>query len=391
MSVIACDISGARHTVISHRAMSSINAEGGYGVSGNLARLLDATTHIVWSATPDGRLDYFSPSWSKLFGEPSTGEVLAPRILERLHESDRRKWQDQWIAALTEGRPYEVEYRVQSDGDLATWYFERGMPVRLTGGDQPDAWLMTATPLDVHKQREQKLREMVTRRDEFFATLLHELRNPLAPIANALDALAMDTSDRSRVDSMRGIIERQVRQLTRLVDDLLDVSRMIHGKVELQLRSVNLAEIMAVAVEAAEPIIRLRRHELTCETPRPPVVIQADSVRLTQALTNLLINAAKYTNPGGHIRLSSEQEGGLAVIHIRDDGVGIPPEKLSEIFELFARAAPQAPTGGSDLGIGLAVSRQLIQLHGGTICAHSEGPGRGSEFIVRLPVLRRTQ
>jgi signal transduction histidine kinase len=389
MSVIACDISGARQTVITHVAMSSISGEPGCGTSGGLARLVEATAHIVWSTTPDGRLDYFSPGWSKLFGLATSGEALAPRILARLHGSDRQNWQDRWIAALADGEPYEVEYRLQRDGEPATWYFERGMPVCLTGGPKPDAWLMTATPLDRHKHCEQTLRDMVSRRDDFFATLMHELRNPLAPIANALQSLAMAKSDRSSVDSMRGIIERQVRQLTCLVDDLLDVARIIHGKVELQLRSVDLAEVIAAAIEAARPVIELRQHALTLNKPAHPVVPQADPVRLTQVLTNLLINAAKYTNPGGHIWLSSEQEGSLAIIHVRDDGVGIPPEKLSEVFELFARADPQSPSGGSGLGVGLTVSRQLIELHGGSICARSEGPGRGSEFIVKLPLVRR--
>jgi signal transduction histidine kinase len=215
--------------------------------------------------------------------------------------------------------------------------------------------------------------------------LLHELRNPLAPIANAVELLAMDI-DCSRVLALRGIIERQLSQLTRLVDDLLDVSRISHGAIELQLRPVDLAEIVAVAIETARPAMQQCNHELTVITPSEPIVLQADRVRLTQVLTNLLINAAKYTRSGGHIVLCTEREGRSVVLRVRDDGIGIPPEKLAEVFELFSRAAPRASVGGSgDLGIGLAVCRQLVELHGGSIRAHSEGPGCGSEFVVRLP------
>jgi signal transduction histidine kinase len=231
------------------------------------------------------------------------------------------------------------------------------------------------------------LSEMLRRRDAFFATLLHELRNPLAPMTNALQSLAMDATDRSRVDAMRGIIARQLHQLTRLVDDLLDVSRIALGNIKLQLRAINLAEVMAGAVEAVRPVIEQRRHELTVATSPGTIMLEADSVRLTQVLTNLLVNAAKYTHPGGHIRLSMQLTGNFVAIHVCDDGVGIPAEKLSEVFELFARAAPESSGGDSGgLGVGLAVSRQLVELHGGSIRAHSAGPGRGSEFIVSLPL-----
>jgi PAS domain-containing protein len=180
MSVIACDISGARHAVIAHRALSPHNSERCLaGVSARLESLFDATSHVVWSTTPDGCLGYFSSGWSKLFGLATA----------KLHPGDRQKWRDLWLVALAEGEPYEIDYRVQLEEEHAKWYFERGMPVCLTSTGKPDAWLVTATPLDRHKNREHTLCEMVHRRNDFFTTLLHELRNPLAPMASALQSL----------------------------------------------------------------------------------------------------------------------------------------------------------------------------------------------------------
>jgi signal transduction histidine kinase len=384
MSVIACDIPSGQCAVIAHRAYGMGGVPAPSGIPGELARLFDATSHVVWSTTADGRLTYCSSGWSDLFGSADAGELVAPRIVGRLHASDQQKWEDQWLAALDSGAAYEVEYRLE--GTQARWYVERGMPVFFTGSGLPDAWLMTATPVDRHKRCEQALRNMVHRRDDFFATLLHELRNPLAPIANAVESLGLDTADHSRVVAMRGIIERQLNQLTRLVDDLLDVSRIAHGAIELQLRPVDLADIMAVAIEAARPTLELHNHELIVMTPQDPILVQVDRVRMTQVLTNLLINAAKYTNPGGHIVLCAEREGRSVALHVADDGIGIPPEKLAEVFELFSRVAPRTPASGNGgLGVGLAVCRQLVELHGGSICAHSDGPGCGSDFVVRLP------
>jgi signal transduction histidine kinase len=227
---------------------------------------------------------------------------------------------------------------------------------------------------------------MLHRRDEFFATLLHELRNPLAPIANALDLLAGNVEDALSVNVARGIIQRQLHQLTRLVDDLLDVTRISHGNIELQRRTVDLAEVVAVAVESARPLIQLRQHSLTTAVCERPITLQADPVRLGQVLTNLLINAAKYTPSGGHISITMALDGAEATIRVRDNGIGIASEKLSEVFELFAQAAPRSSGSGGGLGVGLALAKQLVELHGGSISAYSEGSGRGSEFTIRLPV-----
>jgi signal transduction histidine kinase len=356
---------------------SAVRAEG-------LARLLDVVPHIVWSATPDGCLDYFNSTWSRLIGAVR-GEAVEAAMMKRLHANDQQRWCQNWRDALESGEPYEIEYRLQFEREPAHCYLERGTPVRQAYGSELESWLVTATRIDTQKRREEELFDMVARRDEFFAILLHELRNPLVPIANAVELLGANAANPSGVDAARGIIQRQLRQLTRLVEDLLDVSRLAHGNIDLRRCALDLTEVVTAAVEAAWPIIEMRQHELTLDAPPRSILVDGDPVRLTQVLTNLLINAAKYTRPGGHISLTAVQEGGVATIRVRDDGIGIAAEKLPIIFGLFSRATPTSSAAGSGLGVGLAVSKQLIELHGGSIFARSEGVGQGSEFTVRLP------
>jgi PAS domain S-box-containing protein len=350
-----------------------------------LARFIDVLPHIVWSATPDGRLEDFNAAWSGLIGAEKGGAVETA-MLKRVHVNDQQRWRQRWRDALESGEPYEIEYRLQWDQGPVRWYLERGTPVRQAEGAVIESWLVTAIRIDSQKRREDELLEMVVQRDRFFATLLHEIRNPLAPIANAVEQLGADTANRSLVNAARDIIQGQLGQLTCLVEDLLDVSRLAHGGIELRRRRLDLAEVVTVAVETARPLIRLRQQELTVDAPVQAILVDADPVRLAQVLTNLLINAAKYTQTGGHIWLTTEHEAAVAAIRVRDNGIGIAAAKLPVIFELFSRATTTASADDSSLGVGLAVSKQLIELHGGSICARSEGVGQGSEFTVRLPM-----
>jgi signal transduction histidine kinase len=232
----------------------------------------------------------------------------------------------------------------------------------------------------------EELQALLSRKEEFLATLLHELRNPLAPIANALELLGRHPGDTELVARARGIIQRQLRQITRLVDDLFDASRIHRKSVEMRSTRVDVAEVVAESIETAQPLIDLRRHALTTSVSFATFFVHADSMRLGQVLTNLLINAAKYTNPGGHISVIVERIAGDVVIRVRDSGVGIAPEHLSEVFELFAQPVSGSKGRMGGLGIGLAVARELMRLQGGSITVHSEGPGCGSEFIVSLPM-----
>ncbi|HYL70189.1 MAG TPA: PAS domain S-box protein [Candidatus Dormibacteraeota bacterium] len=235
------------------------------------------------------------------------------------------------------------------------------------------------------RQSEEALREADQRKDEFLALLAHELRNPLAPIRYALAAAkkpGRSPEQRQRTDA---IIERQVEHMSRLLDDLLDISRITHGSLELKKARTELTSVIGAAIETARPMLDAKKHALSLVLPKEPVRLDADAVRLAQAFSNLLINAAKYTDAGGRIQLQALREGDEAVISIRDNGIGIAAEMMPRLFRLFSQAhAPHARAEGG-LGVGLALVRGLVTLHGGTVTAKSEGPGRGTEFVVRLP------
>jgi signal transduction histidine kinase len=243
----------------------------------------------------------------------------------------------------------------------------------------------------LYRQREQlieKLREADRRKDEFLATLSHELRNPLAPLRNALHLLLVSGSTGARSDRLREIIERQVNHLVRLVDDLLEMSRINQGTLEMRNEHVELAAIVKSAVETSEPLIARARHELCVSLPNEPTWLEGDPVRLAQLLSNLLNNAAQYTEPGGRIALEARVEGGGLEIAVRDNGAGIAPEGLDRIFEMFSRGERASRRNQGGLGIGLSLSRRLAEMHGGSLSAKSEGVGKGSEFLLTLPLSR---
>ncbi|MFN3653269.1 MAG: ATP-binding protein [Armatimonadota bacterium] len=230
-------------------------------------------------------------------------------------------------------------------------------------------------------------RDADRRKNEFLAMLGHELRNPLAPVLSALEVMrSLGTSDPA-LSRAREVIERQVHSLTRLVDDLLDVSRITRGKIELRKASVELVQVIRHAVETSQPLIQSRDHHLTLELPDEPLWLSADAARLEQILANLLNNAAKYTPDGGEICVIAKRVGGLAEVRIRDNGIGIPRELLPSIFEIFVQQERSLDRAQGGLGLGLALVKNLVQMHGGDVEARSEGRGRGSEFIVRLPML----
>ena len=233
---------------------------------------------------------------------------------------------------------------------------------------------------------EDALKEADRRKDEFLAMLAHELRNPLAPILNAVQLMRMDLSAK-QLSWSRDVIERQLSYLTRLVDDLLDVSRITRGKISLAREPVEVATLIARALETVAPLIEERGHHLEVQAPAEPLLLYGDPLRLTQALGNVLGNAAKYTNRGGHILLRVQHAGEAVELRVCDDGVGIPAERLPLIFDLFTQLDSRSDYAQSGLGIGLALVRRLMQMHGGTVTAASEGSGRGSEFTIRLPLL----
>lgn len=241
-----------------------------------------------------------------------------------------------------------------------------------------------------HKRAEVALRDAERRKDEFLATLAHELRNPLAPIRNAVEILQLRNTGDTELRLITEIMDRQVQQLIRLIDDLLEVSRITRGKLHLKPERIELAEAIRSALEAANPVIQSANHQLEVDLPDRPILLNADPTRLAQIFTNLVNNAAKYTHQGGRIRITVQKQGAHAVISVKDNGIGIAPEHLAHVFEPFSQISPTLDPLQGGLGIGLSLARKLVELHHGTIEARSAGVGTGSEFIVRLPVLNAT-
>jgi CheY-like chemotaxis protein/nitrogen-specific signal transduction histidine kinase len=236
--------------------------------------------------------------------------------------------------------------------------------------------------------REQSLQLAASDRakDEFLATLAHELRNPLAPLSNAIELCKRASDDRSLTHSAYVLMERQVRHLIRLVDDLMEVSRISRGAFTLRRERVEAAALVRTAVETSEPLIQAAGHELTIKLPSEPLWLDGDAVRLAQVISNLLNNAALYTDPGGRLRVTVQREGSEAVFGVADNGIGIDPDALPQLFEMFTRGSDSTRHRGG-LGLGLPLSLRLAQLHGGTVQAHSAGPGCGSEFTLRVPAV----
>ena len=236
------------------------------------------------------------------------------------------------------------------------------------------------------RDSEVALKEADRRKDEFLGMLAHELRSPLSAISNVAEILGQQrTSDRD-TPRLQAMLTRQTRTLTRMVDDLLDISRITSGKIRLEKELIALSPVITRAVESTRSLVESRRHELIVSEPDPLLRIEADATRLEQILVNLLSNAAKYTDPGGRIHLIAKQENGRVCLMVQDNGIGISAEMLSRVFEMFSQVDQSLTRTQGGLGIGLALVRSLVEMHGGTVQATSAGVGQGSEFIVRLPV-----
>jgi signal transduction histidine kinase/CheY-like chemotaxis protein len=250
-----------------------------------------------------------------------------------------------------------------------------------------DAYVRGVEEEHIRHVREQAeaLRESDRRKNDFLAVLAHELRNPLAPILHAVEVLRLAGPTNPALAQARDVVERQVRLMTRLVDDLLDVTRIAQGKLQLRPTRFDLAEAVAQAVQTTAPLFEAQQHRLSVHLPTEPLSLEGDQARIVQVLVNLLSNAAKYTDRGGEVRLTAGREDGDVVLRVRDNGAGIEPEMLPRVFDLFTQIDRLLDRSQGGLGIGLTLVRRLVELHGGRVAARSEGPGKGSEFTVTLP------
>lgn len=304
----------------------------------------------------------------------------------RVHPEDRERVIVEYQRASRESGSLEIEYRFMHPRTGKTlWLCSEGSVLRNRAGV---ATSLVGVTVDItrRKRAEKALRAANRRKDEFLATLAHELRNPLAPLRNSIEILRRCGDAGPTVAQVRTMMERQVDTMTRLVDDLLEVARISRGNIDLRQEAVDLPTVIHNAIETSRPLIERAGHELTVSLPFAPLPLRADPVRLAQVLSNLLSNAAKYTDPGGHIEIFARQDGDTVVLTVRDNGIGIPAEMLPHVFELFSQVDRSCGRTQGGLGIGLSLVERLVQLHGGTVTAHSGGPGKGSEFTVRLPL-----
>ena len=368
-------VEGARAAMALHENRDVLSLAMSAGQMGAWTR--DLVVDSVW----------WSRELEEIVGMPPGGIERAPGGFRgMIHDDDRDRVAGVIQEALDKREDYDVEFRIRRSSGEWIWMEGRG---KATYGPDGKPQMLYGLGIDVTERRRavEALQEADRRKDEFLATLAHELRNPLAPITSGLHIMRMSKDDPQAVANAREIMERQVRQMVRLVDDLLDVARISTGKVELQRAPLNLATALQDAAETSDPVIRQSGHRLEIKNPVKEVWVEADRTRLSQVFANLLNNSAKYSELGRTIRVSTAQEGGTAVVTFKDEGIGIHRDMLPGVFEMFRQVDRTGPYSHGGLGIGLFIVKRLVEMHGGTIEARSNGSGTGTEFEVRLPAM----
>jgi two-component system CheB/CheR fusion protein len=346
--------------------------------------LAETIPSMVWTADSNGTITYANQRWFNYCGvTPERNEKNWPSLV--LHPDDQERRETLWREALKEGREFEIEVRKRRYDGVYRWFLTRAVPHRDALG-KVIGWFGVTTDIHDQKMLGEQLQEADRRKDEFLATLAHELRNPLAAISSALHVIRHPGRSEDQARSSQQVIDRQASHLARLVDDLVDVNRITRDKLELRKEPVDLADVVKAAVDSCGTREDLGR-EVSLELPAVPIRLEADGMRVTQVLQNLLTNAIKYTKPQGRIRLSAERDGTHVALRVTDDGIGVAPEALAHLFELFYQADRSLERTQSGLGIGLTLARNLVEMHGGTLEVSSQGIGKGFEAVVRLPGL----
>jgi len=350
--------------------------------------LIDHAPVLIWGNDANG-----SPFVNRAcvtFTGRSADELQRTGWRAVLHSDDAEDYLAQYEHAFQQKALFEAQVRIRrADGEYR-WFKSAAVP-RYAGevfmgyaGSSVDITEIRQYMSELARA-EHTLREADRRKDQFLAVLSHELRNPLNPIRNAVAVLGAGASGERDVQWARGVIERQVGQLTRLLDDLMDVSRITQNKLELRMQPLDIKDVVAAAVETSKPLIDSRQHRLDVDVPSKPVYVQADPARLAQVFANILNNAGKYTDKGGQIRLRAFERAGQVIVSVKDNGMGISPQFLPRVFDMFTQGDHNPSRTRDGLGIGLGLAHGLVSMHGGRLEAHSEGTGKGSEFIVTLP------
>ncbi len=356
--------------------------------------LADNIPQLAWiaDAGTDGQVHWFNRNWFEYTG--TNLEDMKGRGWIAVHHPDHVERVVQKFAHhVKEGLDWEDTFPLRGKDGQYVWFLSRMKVIRDKSGRVVRIF-GTNTDITETRRTAEELRKLTAelseadrRKDEFLATLAHELRNPLAPIRNGLQVLGLAGDSKSVSQQILTMMERQLKQMVRLVDDLMDVSRISTGKVELRKEIVSLASIVNNAVETSNPLIEQMRHKLTIQVPESTILVNVDAIRLSQVIMNLLNNAAKYSEPGGHIQLTSERIGGDVVVSVRDTGIGITTDQIPHLFDMFSQVDHSMEKSQGGLGIGLCLAKRIVEMHGGTIDARSDGLGKGAEFVVRLPVV----
>lgn len=357
--------------------------------------LVDASTAIIWTSDATGSCTYLSKRWGEVTGRDTTLD-LGFGWIDNVHPDDRQHARETLSLAKQSLGPFNVIYRLRHANGDYRWAVDSGAPLLDNG-------IITGyvgTVIDVHDERTAKdamevlandLTEINQRQNEFLVTLAHELRNPLAPIRNGLEIMRLSASANQRVNNIHQMMDRQVNHLTHLVDDLLDIARITKGKINLKKERVTIKTVLTNAVEISMPLIEANQHELIVDIGEQDLTIDADPNRITQVISNVLNNAAKYTPNGGKIVVTAFAEGDVAVLTVKDSGIGLSPEALSTVFELFSQIQAEVDRAQGGLGIGLHLVKRLVDLHEGSVAVTSPGKGQGSTFTIRLPRLVTAQ
>ena len=356
-----------------------------------MVQLANSIPQLAWIADATGAVTWFNDRWYEYTG--TTREEMAGSGWHAVHHPQALPWVvDLWTRSIVSGEPFQMTFPLRARDGSYRPFFTLVAPLKDENG-VVQQWFGTNTDVSEQKRAEDDLRavanelsELNRRKNEFLATLAHELRNPLAPLRNGLQILRLGAGDPAVAGRARDMMERQVNHLVRLVDDLLDVARVSGGKIELHREPVPLQTVVARAVEATMPVIEAHAHLLTVSAPAQPILVEVDAARFTQVLANILSNAAKYTPPGGRVSVAAAIDGEHAVTSIVDSGVGIPPDELPRVFDMFAQVADNLAMAQGGLGIGLSLAKTLVDLHGGELSAESAGRGKGCTFTVRLPL-----
>lgn len=339
---------------------------------------------VVWMTDQTGACVYVNPTWQRVTGQ-SIEDAQGNGWLDPIHPEDRLRIAEQFVASIaTSCQPFSSEYRLKLANGTYRWFLDYGVPRRGEDGSC-SGYIGSCTDITERKESEQMRMDADRRKDEFLAMLAHELRNPLAPMRMALHLIRLQQSATPFERQIR-VLERQTDNLARLVDDLLDMSRLTRGKVTLRRERLDISSALSRALDGARGLIDARHHTVSLALPDKPVYVFADAVRLEQILVNLLTNAAKYTEPDGRIDVHVAQIGAQVEVRISDNGVGIAPHMLDRIWHIFQQAERTLDRAQGGLGIGLSIVHQLVELHGGSVEAQSPGLGKGSTFIVRLPI-----